>query len=261
LFDLTNQQSYKHPLPFFFILTSHHTFGTTTETLNGVFAEFKLAHLQMQIEIKNKLIILADKTDNYKNLRDGWKGEIVFNDKKYTLRDLAGAQFPDKSIGQKYTDLTTAAYDRFRKYIWNLMIATAGTMTYSYQWSYPAAPAPSYYIRRNICEKDEYKSVYVRDWYFGGRYYFRYWYFTFDGHELSSNAAKELFMDDYPTHIINPKGLFRRDYVFKQFHRDRPDFFGYFDLRPNEDYHPYSGDDFDTSDFVFTGGDFKVLTK
>ena len=42
------------------------------------------------------------------------------------------------------------------------------------------------------------------------------------GNVFPDEACNILFMDDSPGHIINPNGLFRRDYVFKQFHKTKP---------------------------------------
>lgn len=233
--------------------------------LDGRFAEFALGHNRMQKAISDTLLILADETDNYKNLREGWKGEIEFNGKKYTLKDLANSQFPTLDKGKEYTSLRTVAYDQFKKHLWNVMFIKAGSMTYSAYWSIPVfSKTPSKY-GRDIHYKD-YPATYLRGWYehVGLRYYFRYWYFTFDGRELSTEAAHELFKDDSPQNIINPDGLFNRDYVFKQFHTEKPDFFGYHELRKDASEFPkYDNElDFDLpDDFVFTGGDFPILTK
>lgn len=247
--------------------------------LEAEFAEFENAHLQMQIAIENMLSTLADATDDYKNLREGWPGEIELNGKKYTLRDLAGSQFPnidasfpETNKGEAYAKLKTAAYDRFRKYIWNVMFIKAGEMTYSAAWTigpadlgpWGADATPTYYGRETHYK--DYPATYLRGYRqaFFENWVFRYWYWTFDGLELSATAAKELFKDDTPEHIINPDGLFLRSYVFKQFHTKKPDFFGYHELRKDTE---SVGDDtgngyaFDVPDnYEFTGGDFLMLT-
>jgi hypothetical protein len=48
------------------------------------------------------------------------------------------------------------------------------------------------------------------------------WQLGIGGYAFSDEACDILFMDDSPGHIINPDGLFRRDYVFKQFSRTKP---------------------------------------
>jgi len=233
--------------------------------LDGQFAEFALGHNRMQKAISDTLLTLADETDNYKNLREGFKEAIPFNGKNYTLNDLAGSQFPTKNKGTEYVNMRTAAYDRFRKYLWNMMIMKAGALNYSAVWSETwerLIRSPTFY-GRNKHYKD-YPATYLRGWYLGGLYYFRYWYFTFDDREMSAAAATELFKDDTPENSINPDGLFNRDYVFKQFRRERPNFFGYHELKKNpRDWALFSNEeDFDLPDnFEFTGGDFPQLVK
>ncbi|GAB3280469.1 hypothetical protein GCM10027347_55620 [Larkinella harenae] len=250
----------------------HWTSSDNPANLDAEFAEFKLGHLQMQKAISDMLLKLADETDDYKNLRDGFKTNIEFNGQKYSLRDLANSQFPTKDKGVEYTDLRTAAFDRFRKYIWNVMIMKAGTMTYSALWSRSgdAYDSPTQYARDVHYSDSRYKSTYLRGWYdwWGGLFYYRYFYFKFDDRELSPEAAKELFKDDTPGHIINPDGLFTRDYVFKQFHKESPDWFGYYELRKDllKTKGSTSGDksfgfDPTADNVVFTGGDFPMLVK
>jgi len=87
-------------------------------------------------------------------------------------------------------------------------------------------------------------------------------YFTIDGNSISADTAHELFKDDYPGHNdYNPNGLFSRDYVFKQFHREKPYFHGYFDIKKND--YPYAPYNFDPNcdNYVFTQGDFSKLAK
>ena len=243
--------------------------GDRPGTLDAEFAEFKIGHLKMQKAISDMLLTLADETDNYRNLQEGWKGNIDLNGKKYTLRDLAASQFPTVDKGAEFVALRTLAYDRFKKYIWNVMILKAGSMTYSAQWSFNEnfshpGVSPTAYGRDEHYKN--YPATYLRGGYSNlfNLYYFRYWYLTFDDRELSADAAKELFKDDTPENIINHDGLFNRDYVFKQFHREKPDFFGYHDLRKDSDYGPNRDDaqGFDLpDDFSFTGGDFPQLIK
>ena len=244
--------------------------------LEAEFSEFVLGHNQMQKAISDTLLTLADETDNYKNLREGWKSEIPFNGKKYTLRDLAGSQFPTVDQGVKYTALRTAAYDQFRKYIWNVMIIKAGTLNYSAYWfrDIGSNDSPTQYGRDEHYKDDRYKSTYLRGWWcnFCNEFYYRYFYFEFDGRELSPAAAKELFKNDTPENIINPGGLFDRDYVFHQFHKEKPDWRGYYALRKdlNKTKGTTSHDDFRHDSFgfdpaadggVLTGGDFPMLVK
>lgn len=237
--------------------------------LDGQFAEFALGHNRMQKAISDTLLTLADETDNYKNLREGFKEAIPFNGKNYTLNDLADSQFPTKNKGTEYVNMRTAAYDRFRKYLWNMMIMKAGTMTYSAYWSPGWGGGPTKWARDTFYPDPRYKATYLRGFYntFTEQFYVRYWYFAFDGRELSPDAAKELFKDDTPENTINPKGLFNRDFVFKQFHREKPDFLGYHELRKDLNIGPNvgSGDghDFDTEadNYTFTGGDFPMLIK
>lgn len=240
--------------------------------LEAEFSEFVLGHNQMQKAISDTLLTLADETDNYKNLREGFNEDIDFNGKKYSLSDLAGSQFPTVDQGVKYTALRTAAYDQFRKYIWNVMIIKAGRLNYSTYWlvGINSYDSPTQYGRDIHYKDDRYKSTYLRGWYeyFGELFYYRYFYFEFDGRELSPEAAKELFKNDTPENTINPDGLFDRDYVFHQFHKEKPDWFGYNALRKdlNKTKGFRSGDkgfgfDLAADDGKLTGGDFPQLVR
>ncbi len=260
--------------------------GALPPTLDAKFAEFKLGHLQMQLTISAMLLALADYKDNFKNLREGWKDPIDFNGQKYTLQDLVNAQFPTVNEGIAYGALRTAAYDRFRRQIWNVMIAKAGSMTRSNYWGVPIIDPndinnfikPTYYGRTVYYAQEENKSTYLRGWYANkfDSYYFSKWWFQFDGRDLSDDAAKELFKDDTPGNITNPTGLFNRDYVFKQFHTEKPDFRvwdivdgsqHYYDLRKdldwgrNNKYTDALGFVDLPDDFEFTGGEFPQLIK
>lgn len=235
--------------------------------VDASFADFVGGHNRMQKALSDTLLTLADRTDNYRNLRERWTGHIPFNGKEYTLKDLASAQFPIKGVGTEFVALRDAAYTKFKKDFWNVMLIKAGSMTYSSYWSIPVfSKTPSLY-GRDIHYKD-YPATYLRGWYehVGLRYYFRYWYFTVDGRELSAEAAHVLFKDDSPENIINPEGLFYRSYVFKQFRREKLDFFGYHELRKDSSTFPsYDNElDFDLSaedNYNFTGGDFPELIK
>ena len=236
-------------------------------SLEASFSAFEIGHQRMQLAITKRLLELADDKDNYKNLREAWTGEIEFNGKKYTLRDLAGAQFPTERNGTEYIKLRDAALTRFKKYIWNAMIIKAGDMSYSdamFDRFYNSSYHPTHYAERFYPKN---KAVYLRGFYDKGidTNVYRYWYFTFDGLQLSDEAAAVLFNDYWPGNVVNPDGLFNRDYVFKQFHIQKPDFLGYHDIRNDFEPGPGPGDAYwfngagDT--FNFTGGDLPELTK
>ena len=263
---------------------------TRPATLEAEFARFDESQLRMRKAMSDLLILMADATDNYKNLREGWK-DVDFNDRKYTLRDLANSTFPTKAEGATaYVAMRTAATEQFKRYIWNVMIAKAGSLSYSPYWGIDVVDpnkiyhrtTPTYYGREvfynNPNNQSENQSRYLRGWFSHGSqsYYFRVWILSFDGRELSLDAAKVLFKDDTPGNIINPDGLFNRDYVFKQFHQEKPDFRvwdpidgsqHYYDLRkdldwgPNDGYSDAMGFADLPDDFVFTGGEFPQLIK
>lgn len=65
-------------------------------------------------------------------------------------------------------------------------------------------------------------------------------------------SPNTLFKDDVKGHIINPDALFDRDYVYKQFHAQKPAFGDYCDVR-------WSSYQYDCSDFTFTGDIFKKI--
>ncbi len=235
-------------------------FGDGPPTLYGVFAEFKTGQDRLYEAMTDRLLILADKTNNYQNLRDKWTEEIEFNGKKHTCQDFAieGA-FPSEEFGTAFVALKDAALGEFKKYFWNVMIVKAGSLEYSYEWPITVGyegQSPTHYGRDEHYKN--YPATYLRGSY-GGifTYYYRYWHFTFDGGELPAAAAKELFKDDTPGNIINPDGLFNRDYVFKQFRGEKPRFFGYHDLKKHPYIHPrfLTELDFDLpDDYEFTRG-------
>ena len=78
-----------------------------------------------------------------------------------------------------------------------------------------------------------------------------------DGNPFPDEASRILFMDDTPSHIITPGGLFNRSYVFQQFNTTKPTFdYGHElgndeigNLNPNAD------------DWEFTGGMFPQLIQ
>ncbi len=239
-----------------------------TNGLLGTYAEFRKGQDDLFNATDDALLILRDETDNYKNLREKWTEEIDFNGKKYTLRDVATAQFPSEKDGTVYVALLKVAFDQFRKYFWNLMITKAGWVKWSHRWGFDpdsgrAYWTPARYGREKHYTEDSNKSSYLRGWWDGVAIFSKL-YITFDGRELPPAAAKELFKDDTPGHIINPDGLFNRDYVFKQFRTEKLDFLGYHDVRKDLDWGIYSGDaiGFDLpDDYVLTGGEFPELIK
>ena len=245
--------------------------GDKPGNLDADFSEFVEGHTQMQKAITDKILLLTDvnfPANDYKNLQEGFKGEIDFNGKKYNLRDLALSQFPSKDNGTAFVALRTAAFEQFKKHMWNVMLMKAGRMTKSYTWTESAAYNPPTQYARDVHYKDDrYKSTYLRGLYdlFWTNFHFSYWYFSFDGLELSSDAAKILFKDDSPGNIINPDGMFTRTYVFEQFHAKKPDFSGFHELRKDLSWGYYQGDSFGfdaaAGPFEFTGGDFPMLIK
>lgn len=240
------------------------------ENLEATFAEFKDAHLAMQKAISDQLIVLADPANNYQALRDGFGDTgLPFNGTTYKVKDLGTMHFPTPDDGQSYVDLRNAGYDKFRKHMWNIMIIKCGTMNESYlNRQSDGVWTPTKYGREKLYNTTAYQSAYLRGYYStieGGWYYFTSYYFEFDGKVLSADAAKELFMDDTPGNNINPKGLFPRDYVFKQFHTKKPSFKGTHELRKDETSWgpdtngPGFGFDVPDQDFVFNGGEFPQL--
>ncbi|MCK8495581.1 MULTISPECIES: hypothetical protein [Spirosoma] len=243
--------------------------------LSGTIATFTLGHNAMQMAITQKLIVLADPTDNYSNLREAFKeGDVEFNGQKYNLTDLAHKTFPTKEgHGTEYVAMQKAAYDRFRKYYWNMIMVKCGKLNRNWEeitYALYGNPAPSELAFRDLYQK--YRAAYVRGRqinviHAGPFFAFHYWYFTFDGRELPEGAVHELFKDDYPHHEVRSDALFYRDHVFKQFHRERPDFSPYYELRADlgfgsspED-SPSYGFDPDADNYEFTGGEFPMLVK
>lgn len=255
--------------------------NSVPDNLDAAYVDFLEGHNDMQDAIANLLLQLADighTTDPqypYQNLKDGFKVDINFNGKTYSLSDLATSHFPTKANGDDYVTLKEAAYKKFKQDMWNVMLIKTGTMYPSSDWSISCdhfvicpnqdAKSPSKYAAEE--HYPNYPATYLRGRWSNDVYRFIYWYIEVDGNELSAQAAQELFQDDYPGHITNSKGLFLRDYVFKQFHREKPDFsdlygFSYHELLSSAD-DPCCSDtqDFnrDADNFDFTGGDFPML--
>ena len=164
-------------------------------------------------------------------------------------------------------------YVAFQKHIWNAMFLYAGRMeVHNSNTFYEDA---SKIVPRDYAEKvhyPNYKATYLRGYFYRSAvivsniyFYFASFYFTFDGLELSEEAAQVLFKDDWPGHIINPKGLFNRDYVFKQFHTKKPDFLGYFEIRKDAERGSCMNDrscayfDLEADNYDFTAGEFPQL--
>ncbi|MBD2752521.1 hypothetical protein [Spirosoma validum] len=238
-------------------------------SFDTTFGDFENKHEIIYIAVRDKLLLLADEKDNYKSLRDAWQQEIEFNNKKYTLKELADIHFPTVSNGGDYVKLQTAAYEKFRKDLWNMMIIKTGQLNYTIRHEdtyYNDSYHPTHYAERIY---QEHKAYYVRGYYspagLNGGFYYRYWYFTFDGYELSDEAAYILFKDGRPEQTLNDEGLFTRDYVFKQFNKEKPDFFGYHDIRKDYEKGPGPGDayyfDINGDNWDFTGGAFPDLVK
>jgi hypothetical protein len=99
-------------------------------------------------------------------------------------------------------------------------------------------------------DNGEYKTFVLQSWRLG-----------IDGNTFPEAASSILFMDDTPGHIINPDGLFPRDYVFKQFHIEKPEELNdYFelDIYSNGNLCNYGNC---PTDWDFTGGVFPELTQ
>ncbi|MBC3787882.1 hypothetical protein [Spirosoma utsteinense] len=244
------------------------TSGDRPTGLAGAVADFATGVNQMQLAIYDTLNTLIAVKDNYANLRNAFaKGPIADpNDptKKYTLRNLAEAQIPNKDLdGGNYTTQFNAAYKRFRQYYWNVMLVKTAEMNYKnfelYDTISPARHARDTHYPAN-------PATYMRGTYYANDiFYNRSYYLTVDGRELSPALGRKLFIDDTPGNIINKDALFPRDYVFKQFRTERYDFGGYYDVRRDLNlygYPDYSKNyDPSTEDYVFTGGAFPQLIK
>ena len=243
----------------------------TPPDLAVTFEEFIVGHGKMQIKIEEKLHSLADPANNYSNLLNQWKDAIEFNGKSYTLSDLANSTFP--APGEEYDKLQADAYTYYKKSLWNLVIMTCCSYFENYH-QYPVAttreyndPHPYFYKYNQKTFYPEHKGVYVRgdvyDTNAAGRsitYELIYYNLGIGGYAIPDAAAAELFIDDTPEHIINPRGLWNRSYVFKQFSLTKYEFKG-FELAsyPNN---PNNGPDFNTKDtYDFTGGLFPRLIQ
>jgi hypothetical protein len=89
------------------------------------------------------------------------------------------------------------------------------------------------------------------------------WNLGIGGYSFPKAASDVLFMDDTPTHIINPDGLFNRSYVFQQFALTKPTFLrGNYPNYPSwhELGHDPNSNFYYEDDWEFNGGFFKKLT-
>ena len=225
--------------------------------LEAVFAEFEFGRIAMQNAIEDKLSLLVDPSNNYSNLTTAWKDPIVFNGNTYTLGDLASTKF---TLGVEYNRIHAAAFTFLKKSVWNLLVMKCCSYyKYNYIYELPNNVTITSFVQQSFYPN--HKGVYVRAFVdeknsATTRWGLVYWNLGIGGYPFTDLASKILFVDDTPTHILNPEGLFARDYVFKQFSTTKPDFsegheLGY-DANSN-----FSGND----DWTFTGGMFPGLTK
>ena len=257
------------------------TASDVNANLDGVFAQFKTGQDNLYNALDNALIRTASDNGNYKNLKEVFKGgkAIVFRGKPYTFSDLANGDFPTQEHnGDVFVDLLEAAMLQFRKYFWNVMITKAGKMAMNYtgnndvNYADESLNKSAHRIAQEIYENEPDRvASYMRAYYDGGNYwneykqafYFAEFIFEFDGKRLPAAVAQFLFIDNVRDNIINPDGLFKRDYVYKQFHLERPDFGPYHEVGRFWDLlRPYEANlDVADDNYEFTGGLLKSLTK
>jgi hypothetical protein len=240
--------------------------------LNSYFANYQFGQQRMQDAIDSHLGFLTDVTNNYANLQAAWQDPIVFNDKTYTLADLANSFFPDKEHHDvEYRKIYDPMYLHHQKSVWNLAIMKCCSL----YWHYArviASPLTNYdrqpyrsaveYAQKEFYSNagsggalPSYPGSYLRVNLYNDFYHLYQWDLGIDGYPFPDAASDILFIDDTPGHIINPKGLFNRSYVFQQFHTTKPDFSGGHELASTPD-HDFA----DSDDFNFTGGLFPDLT-
>ncbi|MEO6819856.1 MAG: hypothetical protein ABI266_04835 [Ginsengibacter sp.] len=238
--------------------------------LNGFFAGYQEGQIAMGKAIDEKLGFLTDENyplNDYKNLRNEWTAPIVFNGKSYTLADLVNSYFPEEEDNSvEYYEIFDPMYDHHKKSIWNLAVIKTCQLYRHYSFEGNTTYKES--LRGNAIRNfyDGYKGSYLRGiWAHRpldrddvGLIYWTYWYLGIGGYSFPDAAAKILFKDDTPGHIINPDGLFSRSYVFEQFHTEKPDFTTYgHEIGTNDAW------DFDVNadDWEFSCGLFPVLAK
>lgn len=230
------------------------------DTLEDVYAEFEFGRVAMQDAIEDKLSDMVDPTDNYSNLQEAWKNPIEFQGTMYTLKHLGSEKF---TLGSYYNKLHDAAYTQMKRAIWNLLILKCCTFyRYTYnQYIYDNRTFVEW-ARQEFYPKN--KGVYLRGFKLeeGSSprgYRVVYWNLGIGGNPFSDTASHILFLDDTPDHIINPKGLFHRSYVFEQFFHEKPSFL--FHDSDGNTYHELATDpnqDFGTlaDDWEYTRGLF-----
>ncbi len=249
---------------------------TSGKGLNSAVGEFLFNYK----DIQGKMIRALDEqagssVDGYYNLREKWT-DVELNGKTYTLRQLAQLNFPSyekvSPTRPQFDDLVNMANLAFEQYFWRALIIQCGKLNSSVAFTGINTHKPGGavgFARDVIYQTEDQIPTYttgryeLRDAAGTGYFEFTNWYFTFDfGVPLSKSAAKILFKDDTPGHIINQKGLWPRDYVFKQFHKEKPNWNLYVndamerDLGTEAVQHSNPADDFGglLRDYTFTGG-------
>jgi hypothetical protein len=121
----------------------------------------------------------------------------------------------------------------------------------------------TYWAQTEFYRQPQYAGTYLRGWitevrngYGTTLFEVCYWNLGIGGYPFPQAAIDVLFIDDTPGHVINPQGLFHRDYVFKQFSTYKGEGFLKWHELANTPDSNFSGVD----DFVFTGGMFPKLT-
>ncbi len=186
--------------------------------LDAAYADIAVAIDKMRDAMLLQLNNLADPGNHYYNLRDYFqkKGEggINVGDKNYTLDDLVASNFPKEGT-EAFGNIWIAAVIKQKQMIWRLLLTKAGKLNSGGLDLYELKEEPNYtpteFARDQFYR--ERKSGYLRGYYEKGYYYLRAWYFEVDGKRLTDAAAKELFIDDTPGHIMSldatgkPNGL------------------------------------------------------
>lgn len=236
--------------------------------LNGFFSEYQAGQLAMAKAIDEKLGFLTDEnypTNDYRNLQNEWKDPIIFNGKSYNLADLANSYFPEKTDNSvEYYKIYDPMYDHHQKSVWNLAVMKTCTLYRNYHYWKDIIVGQSLRADAITNFYNGYKGSYLRGNWIApvevgdlGNIRWTYWYLGIGGNSFPDAAAKILFKDDTPGHIINPDGLFNRSYVFEQFHTEKPDFSYGHEIGTDDAW------DFDVNadDWDFTCGMFPILAK
>lgn len=247
--------------------------------LNGFFAQYQAGQIAMRDAIDQQLGHLTDVSGNYAALREAWKDPIVFNDRTYTLEDLAKSYFPERTNhADEYYALYNPMYDHHKKSVWNLAIMKCCTYYVNSRWTiYIYNDHKNNYYPYHTVVQYAQQVMYPQN---PGRYLravlqYRYdslgyssyelqsWNLGLGGYSLPKAASDVLFMDDTPNHITNPTGLFNRSYVFEQFAPTKPTFLlGNYPKYPSwhELGHDPNANFWQDDDWNFTGGFFPKLT-